>query len=225
MSSGTAVSTVESKWSKALEYGLFGWPALVGIACLFALSTFAGSFTGTNPFVKLVVSLWLVGLLGGFVLSLFIAVSLYFDAKKVSNADVQWDPSPIVYGIGGFVLSGLVASHYLYKRYTYTAASSAWDKWWYGVVACFALLVVALASSALRAPVTLGVLSTVFVSAGVLPIVIYKDAVHVRGTDGDWLPNPVNYFLAVFVSSVLVVVPTLVSGYYLYKRHRHVGTP
>lgn len=225
MSSETSVPVVESKWSTALEYEVFGIPAMIGIACLLALSIFTRSFDGTNPFAKLVVALWIVGLFGGFVLSTLIAVSLYFDAKKVRDADVRWDPSPVIYGIGGFFLSGLVALHYLYKRYEHTAASSAWDNWWYGVVACLTIVVVAIVASALQVPITIGTLGTLFVSAGILPIVIYKDAVHVRGSDSDWLPNPVNYFVAILASSVLLVVPAMVSGYYLYKRHKHVGTP
>lgn len=225
MSVDTSTPVVESKWADALEYAVFGLPAMVGVACLFALYSFGGSFTGTNPLVRLVAVLWIVSFVGGFVLNTLMAVSVYFDAKKVRDADVSWDPSPVLYGVATFFLSGLVALHYLYNRYEYTDASSTWESWWYGVAACLAVVVVAVAVSLAPISTGLGVLGFVFASAGVLPIVIYKDAVHVRGTDSDWLPNPVNYFLGVLFGSILLVVPAVVSGYYLYKRHKHVGVP
>lgn len=225
MSVDTSMPVVESKWADALEYAVFGVPAIIGFACLFALYSFGGSFTGTNSFVRIAAVLWIVSFVGGFVLNTLMTVSVYFDAKKVGDADVSWDPSPVLYGVATFFLSGFVALHYLYNRYEYTGASSAWENWWYGVTACLAVVVVAAAVSMAPVSTVLGTLSFVFASASVLPIVIYKDAVHVRGTDSDWLPNPVNYFLGVLFGSLLLVVPAIVSGYYLYKRHKHVGVP
>ena len=223
--SNSSIPAVESKWSRVLEYAVFGFPAMIGIAGLLVFFPFSSSSGGMSLFPRLIAVLTLVSLLGGLVLSVLIAVSLYFDAKLVRDADVAWNPSSALYGVAGFFFSGLVALHYLYQRYEYTASSAAWSNWWYGVAACLAVAVVAGVSGFLPVAGTVGLLGVVLVSAGVLPIVIYKDAVHVRGTDSDWLPNPVNYFLAVFFGSFLFVVPAIVGGYYLYKRHTHVDVP
>ena len=132
----------------------------------------------------------------------------------------------MLYGVVGFFFSGLVALHYLYKRHQHVAASPAWNKWWYGVAACFVVALLALVTPASPLP-TMAVLplATMFVGMGVLPIVIYKDAVHVRTDSDGWRPNPVNYYLGTFFGAILLVGPAVVSGYYLYKRHKYVGVP
>lgn len=225
MSAKESNPRIESKWASVLEYSVFGFPAIIAIGFLFAVVPFGGSTSSVGFYPKLLGALLLVSLVGGLALTVLVAVSLYFDARKVRSADAAWNPSPALYGVGGLLLSGLVALHYLYERYEHTAAAPAWDNWWYGVVACLTVVVVAGATAVLPISTTMGMAAGIVVSASVLPIAIYKDAVSVRASGGDWLPNPVNYFLAVFVGSFLLVVPAVVSGYYLYKRHKHVGVP
>ncbi|WP_132059238.1 hypothetical protein [Halorussus amylolyticus] len=208
-----------------LEYSMFGFPAMVGLVGLFLLYSFRAPTLGEPLLAGLGVVL-VASTLGGFVLAILIAVSVYGDAKAVASADGEWNPSPILYGLGGFFLSGLVGAHYLYNRYRYTTTpSNDWNGWWYGVVACFAVVVVSGVASVLALPFTVGMFGVLFVGGGVLPIAIYKDAVSVRATDSDWVPNPINYFFVILVCAVTVVVPAAVSGYYLFKRHRHVGAP
>lgn len=216
---------VESKWKSVLEYAMFGFPAMVGVAVLITFSVYTDSLSGGDFFPRLLAVLFLVSLVGGFVLSVLVAVSVYFDAKRVERADTEWSPSPVVYAIVGFFLSGLAALAYLYERYEYTAPPPTYDWWWYGVAACLAVVVVTGVVGVLPVSTATGTAVTVVVSGSVLPVVIYKDAVHVRSSEREWLPNPVSYFLAVLVGSVLPLVSAAVTGYYLYKRHEHVGVP
>lgn len=225
MSSEDQIATVESRWANALEYAIFGYPAMAGIAGLVLFYTFASS-GGPGGGMLALGATYLLGILGAFVLSILIAVSLYFDAKRLGEADLDWQPSPVLYGVGGLFFSGLLALHYLYKRHQHVAASPAWDKWWYGVASCFVVALLALVVPLSSVPTMAALpLATMFVGMGVLPIVIYKDAVRVRADGDEWRPNPVNYYLGTFFGSILIVGPAVVSGYYLYKRHRHVGSP
>lgn len=227
MSSEDQIATVESRWANALEYAIFGYPAMAGIAGLVLFYTFASSSEGPGGGMMVLGVAYLLGILGAFVLSILIAVSLYFDAKRLGDADLDWQPSPILYGVGGFFFSGLLALHYLYKRHQHVAASPGWNKWWYGVACCFVVTLLALVvplSSSLPTMAALP-LATMFVGMGVLPIAIYKDAIHVRSGGDEWKPNPVNYYLGAFFGSILPGGSVLVSGYYLYKRRRHVGSP
>ena len=225
MSSEDQTTTVESRWANALEYAIFGYPAMAGVAGLMLFFTFSSS-DGPGGGMVVLGAAYLLGILGTFVLSILIAVCLYFDAKRLGETDVDWQPSPMLYGVGGFFFSGLLALHYLYKRHQYVAASPTWNKWWYGVASCFVVTLLALVVplSSLPAMAVLP-LATMFVGMGVLPIAIYKDAVHVRADGDEWRPNPVNYYLGTFFGSILLVGPAVVSGYYLYQRHRHVGSP
>ena len=226
MSSKEQIVTVESRWANALEYAIFGYPAMAGIAGLLLFYTFASSSEGPGGGMLVLGVAYLLGILGAFVLSILIAVSLFFDAKRLGETDLDWQPSPILYGLGGFFFSGLVALHYLYKRHQYVAASPVWHKWWYGVASCFVVTVLVLVASISSLPtMALLTLATMFVGMGVLPIAIYKDAVRVRADGDEWRPNPVNYYLGTFFGSILPGGSVIVSGYYLYKRHRHVGSP
>ena len=224
MSDSSKLPSVESRWATVLEYAVFGLPAMVGISFALALYWNDGSFGTSDFLLRLAVAIYIVGLVGGLVLSALFAVGLYLDAKRVGDADVSWEPSPVLYGVGGFFV-WLAAYYYLYKRYEHTAPGPTWAGWWYGVAASFAVVAVVGITTVLPISLTGGILAAVGASVTVLPIAIYKDAVHVRGGESDWFPNPVNYFFAVFVGSFLLFVPVAVSGYYLYKRHSHVGVP
>ncbi|WP_323191357.1 hypothetical protein [Halostella sp. PRR32] len=65
------------------------------------------------------------------------------------------------------------------------------------------------------------------VLTAVFPISLYLDAKAVRAADIGWDPDPVLYALVAVVGIVSTAfafgIP--LSLYYLYQRHRHVGTP
>jgi hypothetical protein len=59
------------------------------------------------------------------------------------------------------------------------------------------------------------------------PLATYADARAIAGADIEWTPDPILYGLlaltAVLITAFVLSVPLAL--YYLYQRHRHVGTP
>ncbi|MFB6223178.1 MAG: hypothetical protein ABEH86_05835 [Haloarcula sp.] len=157
-------------------------------------------------------------------------VVLYLDTKKIQDADVDWDPSPGLYAVAGFFLGYLVKLHHLYNRHQYVVDWVERD-WWWTLVAvgtvmppvCIALGV----TLTLTGSVTTGL---VFIGVGVLTtapfsVAIYRDATYVRLNSGAWQPNPGNYInLGVFFLFFAPVVYPIIGGYYLFRRHRAIGT-
>ena len=194
---------------------------------------------GSDPLATSVVAL-LVGVFVLFALfGVLWAVALFFDAKRVRAADLDWSPSPVLYAFGSF-FTAIVPLYYLYKRYEHVSMPVEGDRWWYGVEAFVVVGVlnaivfsVVVATAVANVP---GASSATFASglsllnvatSIALPIVIYRDAAHLRTIDSDWAPNPVEYLVAVSLGFVIPFVPValLVSGYYLYQRRVHVGVP
>jgi hypothetical protein len=70
-----------------------------------------------------------------------------------------------------------------------------------------------------------GTVGTVLTAA--FPIALYLDAKAVRAADVRWDPDPVLYALVAVVGivSTAFAIGIPLSLYYLYQRHRHVGTP
>lgn len=65
-----------------------------------------------------------VFVVAAFVVSVLLPVALYMDARRVAQADLDWEPDPVVYGALGllqFVVTPLVglvvALYYLYQRH------------------------------------------------------------------------------------------------------------
>lgn len=216
-----------TRWSRLLEYAIFSYPIMLAVIFVGPLVLQSGVAGGTsygrNPLAGTVAVLMVVGFLLTSVLMILVAVSLYFDAKAVSGTDVEWSPSPVLYAIGGFLFSGLVAFHYLYERHRHLGSSARSGNWWYAVVAYLGLAVLVAVLAVL--PTSFDpVLTVAGLLGAVLPIALYLDAAYVSSSGGDWQPNPVNYYLVAFFGSILVVVPAILSGYYLFKRRRHLRT-
>lgn len=121
------------------------------------------------------------------------------------------------------------------------------SRWWYWIAAVPVYFVVSLILAALlfgvavlgmfvdaAAPVLL--LFALFVVLGVIPglvltvmfpLAVYVDAKAVAAADVDWHPDPVLYGLValagVLVTAFTVSIPLAL--YYLYQRHKYVGTP
>jgi hypothetical protein len=110
-------------------------PVVVIGAVLFFVPVFAVGVDpqpgpGAWPFVTLlglVVGLLVVlVVLAAFALAVVFPVALYFDARAVSEADVGWQPDPLLYGLLGLVqlavtplVGFVVAVYYLYQRHGY----------------------------------------------------------------------------------------------------------
>ncbi|WP_135853301.1 hypothetical protein [Halorussus salinus] len=233
MTDETRRVTVRSRWATGVELGVLGWPATFGAVGLGFFVPGLGVESG--EFAETLALLAVLSLVVGVALRLLLAVTLYFDATRVYESDADWDPSPVVYALGGLFLASLTGLVYLLKRHDYVEPPAVRGGWWYGVGGAFAAMVLVPTATLLvgstgiqlsnEAMATFPEFGLSLLLCGVLPIAIYKDAVYVRATDRRWSPNPVVYLLGTFVTAFLPVVPAVVSGYYLYKRHEHVGTP
>jgi hypothetical protein len=121
------------------------------------------------------------------------------------------------------------------------------SRWWYWIAAvpayfllstllAFGVFLLVLTGLALDSGITLFVL---FVFAFLLiglpgvvlsvlfPLATYADARAIAGADVEWTPDPILYGLlalaAVLMTAFTLSVPLAL--YYLYQRHRYVGTP
>ncbi|QZP38827.1 hypothetical protein [Halobaculum magnesiiphilum] len=217
-----AVSTsdVSSRSYTGLEGILLGFPvlgAVAGLAMLVAQAAGVGSATGL---VAGMGAMWVFGLL----VALAIPVLLYLDATELGDHDLDWSPSPVLYAVLGFLFSGLVLIHYLYRRHEEVRSTGGGsDRWW--LVAVGAVVLPAILSA-----LSFGGLVPSSVFAGLalaflLPVGVYKDAVYVRGGDAGWNPNPAMQFTVAFVSLLLPILSVPYLGYYLYKRYTSVGLP
>lgn len=215
-----SLPVVESKWADALEYTLFAVPAVFGLLFLiFARSFFVPITGGVAASISILVVFVYLAILA---LAVFVPVAVYLDAKRVRDANGEWSPSAGLYAVLGFFFTGLVVIDYLYKRNKYTAVPSETSWWWYGVAFS---LVLAIGLGAMGSLVSGVWFSTVVIVTAILPVCLYKDAVYVCASESEWKPNPATYFTAALVSAIFVVVQPLIAGFYLYKRHTHVGNP
>lgn len=219
MATAAPTTVVDSKSKTLMEASLFAVPVLLG-GGMFLLSLASAPGAGDTLFALaggLMVGFYLL-ILG---LALAMPFALYFDAKAVGQHELEWEPTAILYAIGGLFLSGLLVMHYLYKRYQYTADADTRDSWWYVVAAYPVVLVISAVALFTGFP------TVAFVFGGAVsaltPIALYKDAAHLRTKSDGWLPNPINYYLGFVFGAFLVVVPVLVCLYYLFRRHRSVG--
>ncbi|MFY4812480.1 hypothetical protein ACOJIV_07160 [Haloarcula sp. AONF1] len=172
--------------------------------------------------------------IGGIVVALIswlvTPIVLYFDTKKIRDADVDWDPNPVLYAVGGFFLGYLMKLHHLYHRHQYVVDWVDRDWWWTVVAVGTVLPPVCIALGAtLVSSGSLGI-GFVFVGVGILTAVpfsvaIYRDATYVRLQSGAWQPNPGNYVnLGVFFLLLGPIVYPIIGCYYLFRRHRAIGT-
>jgi len=181
----------------------------------------AGGATAGTGFMALaggIAIVWLLAIVFGLVSVVAVPLLLYFDAKQVADEELDWEPDPVLYLVGGFFVSGLAVLHYLYKRHQYVVDWVGSETWWYVVLAGAALGVVGVVGGFVE-PILFGVALLAF---PMVTIGIYRDATYVR-LNSDWQPNPVNHFLIALFAAVLAVPGFLYFGYYGYKRHANLG--
>lgn len=128
MSPSESAPRVESRW----------WYWVAAVPVHFVLTLLVGGFVfvtfvlglGFGPRVGLSLGLLAVAAivlvaLPGLALSVLFPLALYLDAQAVTEADVEWSPDPVVYGliaVAGVVLTAFVVSvplalYYLYRRH------------------------------------------------------------------------------------------------------------
>lgn len=213
-------------WCRVLEYVLFSFPIIVGLVIgIMGMSmtrAAAPPSVGLSPFSMIAGAALALLIPFGLLLVVAVPVLLYKDASIVSEADIGWEPSPVLHAVGGFLFTGLAVMNYLYYRYSYLPISVDREQWWYAVAASALFGVLAAASFALDISGGALMLLTAL-SAAILPIAIYRDAGFVHGSGSEWVPNPINYYLGTFLVGAIPGLSVLVSSYYLFKRYRHVG--
>lgn len=229
---------IPSRWIRLVEYTFFALGAIAAsISTLLFLFSEYGSglvdFLDTDSMGRGFVLLLAVVVVVFVLFAIVWMIALFFDAKRLSEADLDWSPSPVLYAIGSF-FTAIVPLYYLYRRHEHVRMGVGFDRWWYVAAAFVGLSVVNLLGTVLLLSgvdaMTAGfeLLAPAITVVGVLlPIGIYRDAAHVRTIGTEWEPNPVAYFVAVTFGILVPLVPLalLASGYYLYERHQHVGLP
>lgn len=174
---------------------------------------------------------WYFALLAFVIISwLLTPIVLYLDTKKLNEADLEWQPSPVLYAVLGFFFGYLMKLHHIYKRHQYVVDWVERDSWWI-LVAAGTVLPTVLLGLAFAVGMNSGtILPFLLVGLAILiavpfPLAIYRDATYVRLNSGGWRPNPGNYLnLAVFFFVLAPVTFPITGGYYLARRHRAIGT-
>jgi hypothetical protein len=77
----------------------------------------------------------------GVLSAIVVPVLLYLDAKKLAgyDGDLEWTPSPGLYGLLGFLFTGLAVLDYLYKRQGVIVDREDRSGWWVVALAGLAL--------------------------------------------------------------------------------------
>lgn len=202
-------------------YGFLG----VGIVLL----GFRNTETGLTGAVAALGIWWIAAVVVGVVTWLATPVVLYLDTKKLNEADLEWEPSPVLYAVLGFFFGYLMKLHHVYKRHQYVVDWVDRDSWWTLVLVGTVFPTLCIGGALLLGGWT-GALPFLLTGIGVLlavpfPFAIYRDATYVRLNSGGWQPNPGNYLnLAVFFFLLAPVAFPITGGYYLARRHRAIGT-
>lgn len=102
------------------------------------------------------------------------------------------------------------------------------DDWWHVVPALPAYVVVhgVLSGATGLAPDHVVLVLPLLGFLLLYPVALLGDVRYVRAASGEWQPNRLVYgLLGLVVLATVGLASFLVSPYYLYRRHRHLGTP
>jgi len=230
----TGMVTVEDVPSKAyrgveilllLPIALY---AMLGVGII--LLGFGESEAGVMGAVAALGAWWIGGIALFFVSWLLTPFVLYLDTKKLNEADLEWQPSPVLYAVLGLFFGYLMKLHHIYKRHQYVVDWVERDFWWVFVAAGTVLPAILLALAFSVGMNSGTVLPFLLVGLAILtavpfPLAIYRDATYVRLNSSGWRPNPGNYLnLAVFFFVLAPVAFPITGGYYLVRRHLVIGT-
>jgi hypothetical protein len=243
------VGEVASRGYPFLEFGML-WPLGIHVVYGITLVGLAGFALGgvNSPAVFGPTSSGGTALFGGFFLVagflalvcfalaavavIGTAIALYTDAHAIVTADVGWQPTPLLWALGGLVLGPLVTGVYLYKRHQAVVDRNGREWWWLVALSTLVPSVLIPVGAVAFYGTTSAVTAVSMLSLGVglltAPLLapsIYRDAMYVRSHTSHWQPNPGLYLSMALL--VLVFVPVcypLVGGYYLYKRNRAIDT-
>lgn len=217
------VDDVSSRSYRGLE-AIYLLPAVLFLLYSVGVVSVGVSQSGGSEFGLMYGPLGLL-VIGYFVMALVVwlvtPVLLFLDARAVSSAGTEWQPSSGLYAVLGFFFGWLVVAHYLYMRHHHIVDRDRGESWWIVVPACFVLAVLALVlptalgvDPVVSTSLTLGIL---FFSGALVSLALYLDSLHVR-LNSEWQPNPATKFGLALFSVLLPILPLLYGGYYLARR-------
>ncbi|OVE84000.1 hypothetical protein B2G88_13415 [Natronolimnobius baerhuensis] len=221
------MTAVSSEWARLLERLLYLFPPVIGVGIVGVLQDAEPGVPGLQQ------GLILFGTFGYTVLTLGVTATVVLDARRVRRqprASGNWRPRVWLYG-GAAVLSPAIAGViYLIQRHRQFGTPSGWSGWWivvaislastlFGIVAATVALVFAMPGLFTTAVGLAGA-----IAFGSFPVAIHQDAAYVSTERTNWRPNPGFYLGVAFLSLSIPPLQPLVAGYYLYNRHRAIGT-
>lgn len=220
--------SVSDGWLTVLQYGLFLWVFLAGSVGIGLLvispptvirtgieSWFGG--TGTEGGRWFVLASTYVAF-GAFTIlfHLATAIGLAVDALSVADADVDWDPAPWLYALGGLLLAGPTVLYYSWKRHV-VIGSTATPQRWRKVAAL--LLVAGGLSVVLAVLVEPAWAVWQLVIVPLIAMALFQLSRSVGATNRG-LANPAVSYLLTLLSGLLLVGPYIVGGYYFLDSRR-----
>lgn len=174
--------------------------------------------------------MYLVLLVFGLVSWLATPVLLFVDARTLSRADIDWNPTGALYAVAALFFNWLVVAHYLYKRHEYVVDRDHGDWWWLvifgalGLVGLGALAPYAvLPSMGVNAvPLTFVALGVFLLAAATVSVALYFDSLYVR-LHSEYHPNPATKFGLALFMVIFPILPLLYGTYYLVRRASNYG--
>lgn len=225
---GEAIRPDATDWARLAERLCYLFPPVVGIGVV-------GVLEEVDPGVPgLQLGLFLIGTAGYTILTVGLAMALFFDARRIRRqprSGGNWRPRPWLNAVFALVWAPAAGVIYLTRRHRRFGTPPGWDGWWLVVATSLATtlfgFVAAMIAIVLSVP---GLLSTAVglagtVAFGSFPVAIHRDAAYVSTHTRTWRPNPGLYLGIAFLSLFVPPLQPIVAGYYLVRRRKAVGTP
>ncbi|WP_049890189.1 hypothetical protein [Natronorubrum sulfidifaciens] len=218
----------EIDWARLIERLLYLFPPVIGVGIVGVLQESDPGIPGLQW------GLFLISSFGYTFLTIGLLVAIFLDARRIRRqprASGNWKPNPWLNAVLTLVWAPIAGVFYLGRRHRRFGTQPGWAGWWSVVALSLAATVFGAVAAGIA---VLLVLPGLFLTAiglagaiafGTFPIAIHQDAAYVCTYSDDWHPNPGLYLGVAFMSLVIPPLQPLVAGYYLFRRHRAMGTP
>lgn len=213
-------------WARLAERLCYLFPPVVGVGAI-------GILREADPGVPgLERGLLLVGTFGYALLTLGLAITIFFDARRVRSqprASANWNPQPWLNALFAIVWAPAAGVVYLARRHRRFGTPPGWSGWWFVVAASLVTTLVGFAVAGVAIVFAIpGLFTTAIglagaIAFGTFPIAIHQDAAYVCTHGDSWRPNPGLYLGFAFVSLSFPPLQPLLAIYYLYRRWRAIG--
>lgn len=221
-------SAADLDWARVAERLLYLFPPVIGVGLV-------GVLREADLGVPLLQrGLVLFGTFGYTVLTIGLAAALFLDARRVRRqplASGEWRPSPWLNAAFALLWAPIAGVVYLFRRHRRFGTPPGWSEWWLVVAVSLATTVIGLVATVVAVVLAFpGPLLTVIglsgaIAFGTFPIAIHQDAAYVSTRSNAWRPNPGLYLGFAFLTLFVAPLQPVLAGYYLFRRHRTLGTP